>query len=283
MEESGGKERKDSEEISLLVEELIQLSVRRSMVVSNVKLSLICSVWTKKSVNLEIFRAQLKSIWKTKKNFEIQLVGQNLFLIAFDLKKDLEAVMEGCPWLFHKNLILFEGLSRLTERDQIRLVSLPFWIKIGSCPPEFDKNGLLHAIGGTFGGIIRSEISGDICRLRINLNVQKPLRRGIFVSSDNIVKVWISFKYEKFSIFYFGYGRMGHGLNDCLVISPTEKNKIRDDPPYTIALKAESNLVERESIKFNAYVKKLVSQCSYMGVADQELISSRKNEEFIFK
>ncbi|MFQ6626620.1 hypothetical protein Gotur_005986 [Gossypium turneri] len=25
------------------------------------------------------------------------------------------------------------------ERDQIRLVSSPFWIKIGPCLPEFDK------------------------------------------------------------------------------------------------------------------------------------------------
>ncbi|KAK5838902.1 hypothetical protein PVK06_007648 [Gossypium arboreum] len=151
MEDSGGYERKSSEEISLLAEELIQLSVKRSMVVPSVKPTLICS-------------------------------------------------------------------------DQIRLISSLFWIKIGLCFPEFDKKYLLHAIGSTFGGVIR----------------------------------------------------MGYGLNDCLVIGLAEKNKVRDDPPYTIALKAESNLVGKESLKFNALAKKLGSQCSYTGSLDQEFSGTGK-------
>ncbi|MBA0613536.1 hypothetical protein Godav_013956 [Gossypium davidsonii] len=60
----------------------------------------------------------------------------------------------------------------------MRLTSSPFWIKIGSCLPKFDKIDLLHAISVTFGGVIRSEINGNLCRLKINLDVQKPLRRG---------------------------------------------------------------------------------------------------------
>ncbi|MBA0677894.1 hypothetical protein Goari_019274, partial [Gossypium aridum] len=72
----------------------------------------------------------------------------------------------------------------------------------------------------TFGGVIKSEINGDLCRLRIKLDVQKPLHRGIFVSIDNQWKSWISFKYEKLLIFYFGCGRMGHGFKDCLGLTP---------------------------------------------------------------
>ncbi|KAK5833618.1 hypothetical protein PVK06_017470 [Gossypium arboreum] len=67
-----------------------------------------------------------------KENFEIQLAEQNLFLIVFDSEEDLETVMEGRPWLFHKNLVLFDRLIKPIERNQIRLISSPFWIKIGS-------------------------------------------------------------------------------------------------------------------------------------------------------
>ncbi|MFQ6651841.1 hypothetical protein Gotur_024007, partial [Gossypium turneri] len=66
----------------------------------------------------------------------------------------------------------------IVERSQIRLNSSPVWLKVGPCLPEFDKKDLLHAIGVTFGWIIRSEINGEWCRLKINLDVQKPLRRG---------------------------------------------------------------------------------------------------------
>ncbi|KAA3460895.1 BEACH domain-containing lvsC [Gossypium australe] len=217
MEEGGGVQGESSEEISLLAEELIQLSIKRSLVVPNVKPTLLCSVWTKKYFNPESFRAQLKSIWKTKKKFEILMEGQNLFSIVFDLEEDLESIMEGRPWLFRKFLILFDRLINPVERDQIRLTSSPYWIKIGPCPPEFDKKDMMHAIGSTFGGVLRSEINDDFCRLRVNLDVQKPLRR----------------------VFYFGCGRLGHGLKDCLLLDSVEKIKIREDPSYSIALKAE--------------------------------------------
>lgn len=63
MEESGGDTRERNDEISLLTEEFIQLSVKSSLVESNVKPTLIiCSIWTKKPYNTESFKAQMKSI-----------------------------------------------------------------------------------------------------------------------------------------------------------------------------------------------------------------------------
>lgn len=124
---------------------------------------------------------------------------------------------------FRKSLILFDRLTQSVEISQICLNSSSVWLKIGSCLPEFDKKDLLHVIGITFGGVIRSEISEEWCRLKINLNVQKPLRRGIFVSSDNRNQNWISFKYEKLPLFCYGCGRLGHGIPECSVLSVAEK------------------------------------------------------------
>ncbi|KAK5785355.1 hypothetical protein PVK06_039929 [Gossypium arboreum] len=184
--ESGSEEGFEGDEISLLAEELIQLSVKSSRVEPSKKPTLICTIWTKKSYNPGSFRAQMKNIGKTKKKFEINLAGQNLFLLVFETVEDLETVLEGQPWLFRKNLIIFDRLTKPVDRRQIKLVSSPFWIKIGPCSPELDRKDLLHAIGVTFGGIIRSEINGEFCRLRVNLDVQKPLE-GVFLSQQIIV------------------------------------------------------------------------------------------------
>ncbi|KAH1073221.1 hypothetical protein J1N35_025549 [Gossypium stocksii] len=148
--------------------------------------------------------------------------------------------MEGQPWLFRKNLIIFDRLTKPMDRSQIKLTSAPFWIKIGLCPPEFDKEDLLHAIGVTFGGIIRFEIMGEFCRLRVKLDVQKPLQNGIFVSINPQSRSWIAFKYEKLPTFCFSCGKMGHGLQKYKILQPVEKDKVREDPPFSIALKAES-------------------------------------------
>ncbi|PPD87101.1 hypothetical protein GOBAR_DD15970 [Gossypium barbadense] len=178
MGESGGDDKEQRDEISLLTEELIQLSVKGLKVVPNEKPTLICTIWTKKFYNPESFRTQIKSLWKTKKKFEIQIARQNLFLIAFEMEEDLELIMEGRPWLFRKSLILFDRITQLVERSQIQLNSSPVWLKVGPRLTKFDKKDLLHAIGVTFGGIIRSKINGEWCHLKINLDVQKPLRKG---------------------------------------------------------------------------------------------------------
>ncbi|MBA0786241.1 hypothetical protein Gotri_027488, partial [Gossypium trilobum] len=94
MGESGGNNREQRDEISLLSEELIQLSVKGSRVIPDDKPTLICTIWTGKLYNPESFKAKMRSLWKTKKKFEIKLAGQNLYLIVFELEEDLELIME---------------------------------------------------------------------------------------------------------------------------------------------------------------------------------------------
>lgn len=67
-------------------------------------------------------------------------------------------------------------LVKPVEKSKIRLVTSPYWIKIGPCPPESDPKELIHAIGSTFEGVISSEVKGDFCRLKVSLNVRNPLR-----------------------------------------------------------------------------------------------------------
>lgn len=104
-------------------------------------------------------------------------------------------------------------------------------------PPECDKKDLLHAIGATFGGVIKSEIKGDFCRLKVQFDAQKLLRRGLFILTSNQEKVWISFKYENLPNFCSGCGRMGHDVKECTEILIEDRNKSKDELPYSLALK----------------------------------------------
>lgn len=116
----------DNDSISLLEEEFTKLSIKSSLVQSLDKPTLICLVWTKKSYNPDSFRAQLQNIWKTKKKFDIRVVGRNLFLIAFEEEEDLELILKGRLWMFRKHLILFDKLHEPIERSKIGLHLSPF-------------------------------------------------------------------------------------------------------------------------------------------------------------
>lgn len=147
-----------------------------------------------------------------------------MFLISFECEDDLELIMKGHLWMFHRQLIVFERLSKLTIREDIKLVHSPFWMKFGPCPPKCDKKDLLHAISSTFGGMF--EIKDRFFRFKVTVDVQRLLRRGIFVSVGDSEKVWISFEYETLPTFCFGCGWMGHGVGNCILISSKEKRKV---------------------------------------------------------
>ncbi|KAK5784082.1 hypothetical protein PVK06_038600 [Gossypium arboreum] len=203
------------EEISLLADELIQLTVKSSFVTPKSQFSLLCSVWTKKNYNSDSLCTQLRSIWKTRRKFGINAEGQNLFQIYFEDEDDLEMILDGRPWYFRKQLIIFDRLKEGVKRSKIKLVFSPFRLRVGSCPPECEKKDLMHAIGSTFGGILRSKIQNEICRMKVMVGARKPLRRGIFVAVGDSKRVWLPFKYESLPNFYFGCGIMGHNVKDC--------------------------------------------------------------------
>lgn len=77
--------------------------------------------------------------------------------------------------------------------------------------------------------------------------MQRPLRKGLFIVDGNGDEVWISFKYENLPTFYFGCGRLGHGVQDCGEMSATDKDKAVEDFPYTAA---------RGKYKFQKLIKK---------------------------
>ncbi|MFQ6657039.1 hypothetical protein Gotur_026878 [Gossypium turneri] len=218
------------DEISLLAKELIQLTVKSSLVVLKSNLSLLCSVWSRKSYKPDSFHAQLRSIWKTRRKFEIQVVVQNLFQISFEEENNLEMIMEDRP------------------KKQYQINFLPVLAQNWPCPPECENKDLMHAIGLTFRRILRLEIKSDVCQLKVQLDARKPLQRGIFITTDDQGKVWLPFKYKALSNFRFGCGCMGHVAKDCKEISNLEVEKKEDDLPYSLALKAESNLVGKESL-----------------------------------
>lgn len=43
---------------------------------------------------------------------------------------------------------------------KVRLVETPIWLKMGLCPPDYDKKDLAHVVGVTFGVILRLEMWG---------------------------------------------------------------------------------------------------------------------------
>lgn len=79
-------------------------------------------------------------------------------------------------------------------------------------------------------------------RMKIVLDMRRPLRRGIFIKFAEEEKVWISFQYEQLPNFCFIFGRMGHALRECQIAKESGEERKGKELPYKSFLKAGNKL-----------------------------------------
>lgn len=75
-------------------------------------------------------------------------------------------------------------------------------------------------IGKTIGVVSDQErvsdmFGGDFMRVRVEVNVSKPLCRGRMVLLEDEEEVWVPFKYEKLPNFFYWCGMVCHDDKDC--------------------------------------------------------------------
>ena len=52
-------------------------------------------------------------------------------------------------------------------------------------------------------------------RVRVELEIDKPLRRGAYIASSDGERLWLTFKYERLPTVYFICGKLGHDNKHC--------------------------------------------------------------------
>ncbi|KAL2943337.1 hypothetical protein RDABS01_031685, partial [Bienertia sinuspersici] len=106
------------------------------------------------------------------------MVETNLFLFQFSNDVDKEKIMRGCPWFFDNQLPLKEisGHKQLAERVHGGFIKYD----------DTDPLGLENSM-----------------RVKVTLDISKPLRRGMRIATCNSVSKWVDIKYERLGDFCY--------------------------------------------------------------------------------
>ncbi|XP_030926558.1 uncharacterized protein LOC115953166 [Quercus lobata] len=212
-------------------EEEITITTRcRSDLLEECNLSLFGRLLSDRHQNQRALKSTLRSAWKMGSDLQIVDVGNNVLQFKFSSEYQLQWVEKNGPWNFDNNLLLLCRWRRGLSSTNITFTHSPFWVQIWGLPFELMAEEVCRDLGNSLGRFIETDRrSGQtdqakFMRVRVDLQLDKPLRRGGRIASVEGEKFWVSFRYERLPTFCFHCGRLGHDLKHCQEISNNQSS-----------------------------------------------------------
>ena len=155
-------------------------------------------------------------VWKCKRPWKIEEIKPGIYQLRFSLKEDGERILDGRPWICKGVQFLLQAWPEMMTIEEIVFDSSPFWIRMIGLPPGYlnERNGrqLATMVGRVVGFTGRD---GSSRRLKVVVDINKPLKAGFFFDRPGMRPLWIQFKFEKLGRFCFKCGMLGHEHEEC--------------------------------------------------------------------
>lgn len=141
-------------------------------------------------------------------------------LITFDNKEEMDKIIETEPWSFDKHLVVLQRYDKDIDLVDMKFNMENFWVQVHDIPVRFRTQKVVEKICEVIGTVSRpidnTEIEGDgFIRVRVLVDITKPLCRGRVISLENGRELWVSFKYERLPNLYYWCGCLTHTDRDC--------------------------------------------------------------------
>ncbi|XP_030970080.1 uncharacterized protein LOC115990383 [Quercus lobata] len=223
----------------------------------NQKCRTVCTLaakfFTKRALNIDAVARTLKPLWRTKHDFEIQDMGDHIMLFVFENELDANRVLLGEPWSFDKYLIV---LRRYEDDNSLRNLcfdTAKFWIQVHDLPVWRLVTEVAEALCQSAGRVIqskdRSEMEcGDFMRIRVEVDVHKPLCHGRKVRFSPDREGWVTFRYERLSIFCHWCGVLNHDSKDCDLWLQSKGELRVENKGYGVWLRADPISLLRKKV-----------------------------------
>ncbi|XP_022149484.1 uncharacterized protein LOC111017902 [Momordica charantia] len=187
----------------------------------NVKLCVVAKLHTSKRISAEAIRSVMKSVWRVHNSTRFEPLGMNIYVILFKSLSEKSRVLSSGPWTFNKSLLVLTSPTATNQPLDMNFNFCAFWIQIHNIPFECISTEMANILGAKLGDV--EEIEGDgadgwagpFIRVRVKIDVSKPLRRGIKLKNSDGKDIWCPLRYEKLPDFCYECGKIGHSGREC--------------------------------------------------------------------
>ncbi|KAM6563556.1 hypothetical protein CsatB_023554 [Cannabis sativa] len=176
---------------------------------------------TGRTIDFDAMRYMMASLWQPGRGVYIKELDTNRYLFQFYHEIDIQAVIDGSPWTFNRIQLVFHRLKRGEDPRLIHLHKLDMWIQLHDLKYGFMSDWVVKHVGNYIGTYVKSDpknfvrIWRDYLRVRVTIDIEKPLKRRKKLIKPNGDWIWTTFKYEHAPMFCFICGLIGHSEKFC--------------------------------------------------------------------
>lgn len=206
---------------------------------------------TEKNINFQAMRNVMATLWRPKEGMEMHDLGGRRYSFIFYHVMDLKIVLEGGPWSFEHNTLVYDRLTGMEDPQMVPLDTVDIWVQVYDVPKGFMSETILKSIGEYIGEFIKvdpTSLDGmwkQFVRIRVKINIMKPLRRRMKIKREGGSWSWINFKYERLGNFCFVCGLLGHTERECDIVYANPEKKV--ECAYGVWLRAPSRNVKNNT------------------------------------
>ncbi|MFQ6619423.1 hypothetical protein Gotur_001338 [Gossypium turneri] len=176
---------------------------------------------TQEKVNREAMYRVFKSLWYTKEEVNFVALKDGGILVKFCNEDDRKRILNLSPWLFDQCLFNMVPYSKDKTMEEYDFNHTPFWVRIANIPMEYMDRDMALEVGTAIGEVLaidwRDRDGGwtEYMRIRINIDINKPLRRVVHFTNHGGEEFVCSIRYEKLPRFCYICGLIGHTTQKC--------------------------------------------------------------------
>lgn len=174
-----------------------------------------------RNINSRAMKSKLADLWRPARGINIKDIKPDMFLFQFYYADDIAWVQNGGSWSFDRAMLVVNIIPMGGDPLQVPLFDLNFLIQIHGLPSGLMAESVGKHLGNFFGSFMdydprnNTSIWRESTRLRIKLDVRKPLERKKKKCRKDGTECVVQCKYERLGDFCFTCGMLTHTERFC--------------------------------------------------------------------